>query len=829
MRLFRSSTYSPRSLRMIALAGMCLFPGLSLAADEGDLSKYLNKQSFDVIAELLNKGDIAYKKDDMKVAVLEYSSARKEASSKILPPRFKQAVEERYAQALAQLAHQEARAGKMDSAEKMIEEAYALAPQAPGVKKVKLQLADTIRFNPAASDELVKDVAGVKELLEKAFGSYELGDYDKADQYFESVLKIDPYNSAARRGMEKVEQGRQKYYNAAYDQTRSEMLNQVSAGWAQPVPLELGDIPDRSQSGPDNVAQSGMAGKLNSLLIDNVNLEDVNLLEAIDFVRRQARRVDTALNEVDRGVNIIADVGTASDPAAKAALERRFNVKLRNAPLSEVLRYIAEMSGTQVRVTPYATKLVLSNENAGDILMRTFKVSPDFFSSGGNVQQESSDPFSAGDSASSGLKVRHANPVEFFKNSGIQFPAGTSAQYSAGSSSLIVRNTPANLNLIEDIIAAKQAEKPAQVVIKTTIIEVSRRELHELGFDWVIAPMRIGEHTRRFIGGGTEGNGGDVYDNMGRPVGENSVPSNGVVTAGLRSGDDAFPDNSLDSIIAAGIDRMDRQQVRRRAPGIISARAVFSNGDIAVVMRGLNQNKNIDTLQQPQIIARSGEKASFSHIREFIYPTDYTEPQLPSSIGTDSGYRRRSVTIIDGVITNQSGGGSSSPTTFPVTPSHPTSFATKPVGVTLEVEPTISEDRMMVELQLVPTMVDFDGFVNYGSPIKTSMVTPDTEKGISSVTLSQNAILMPVFSRKSMETKVTIANGYTVVLGGLVKSKKEKFEDKVPVLGDIPYFGRLFRSEGEKTEEKVLIIMVRADVVDPSGQNVRSLTPDDPS
>lgn len=828
MRLFRSSTYSPRSLRMIALAGMCLFPGLSLTADEGDLSKYLNKQSFDVIAELLNKGDLAYKRDNMKVAVQEYSSARKEASSKILPPRFKQAVEERYAQALAQLAHQEARAGKMDSAEKMIEEAYTLAPQAPGVKKVKLQLADTIRFNPAASDEHAKDVVDVKGLLEKAFGSYDLGDYDKADQYFESVLKIDPTNSSARRGMEKVEQGRQNYYNAAYDQTRSEMLNQVSAAWEKPVPLELGDIPDHSQSAPDNAAQSGMAGKLNSLIIDNVNLEDVNLLEAIDFVRRQARRVDTAANEVDRGVNIIADVGTANDPAAKAAMERRFNVKLRNAPLSEVLRYIAEMSGTQVRVTPYATKLVLSNENAGDVLMRTFKVSPDFFSSSGNVQQESGDPFSAGDSASSGLKVRHANPVEFFKNSGIQFPAGTSAQYSAGSSSLMVRNTPANLNLIEDLIAAKQAEKPAQVVIKTTIIEVSRRELHELGFDWVISPISLGGNANRYIGGGTEGSGGDVYDNMGYSTGNHPLRHNGVVTAGLRSGDDAFPDNSLDSIIAAGIDRMNQQQVRRRAPGIISARAVFSNGDISVIMRGLNQNKNIDTLQQPQIIARSGEKASFSHIREFIYPTDYTEPQLPSSIGTDNGYRRRSTTIIDGVVTNQ-GGGSSSPTTFPVTPSHPTSFTTKPVGVTLEVEPTISEDRTMVELQLVPTMVDFDGFVNYGSPIKTSMVTPDTEKGISSVTLSQNAILMPVFSKKSMETKVTIANGYTVVLGGLIKSKKEKFEDKVPVLGDIPYFGRLFRSEGEKTEEKVLIIMVRADVVDPSGQNVRSLTPDDPS
>lgn len=809
MRLFRSSTYSSRSIRMIALAGMCLFPSLSMATNEGDLSRQLDKQVFGTVAELLNKGDRAYRANDMQTAVNEYEAARKEGTKKVLPPRFRQAVDERYAQALAQLAYQEARAGKKESSVKYIDAAMEIAPQAPGVRKVKLQLEDVVQFNPAASDKNAEDVAEVNQLLQKAFGSYDLGDFDQADNYFDSVLGIDSYNKAARRGKEKVDQARQSYYNSAYDQTRSKMLEQVSAGWETPVPPLLGDVLDTTQDQP-MPAQHDSESKQKKIIFENVNLEDVNLMDALDFVRRQARRYDKFSPEAEKGINLIADIGNSADPTTKTILDRRFNVRLRNAPLSEVLRYIAEMSGTQVRSTPYATKIVRVGADSGEVQMRSFRVSPDFFTSGDSAATEqNADPFGSGGS-SSGLSVRRSDPKSFFESSGIKFPAGTSVQYNAFSSTLMVRNTPANLDLIEDLIAVKQAEKPAQVIIKATFLEVSRKQVHELGFDWVIGLTSIGEklYPDRIIGGGTQGNGGDVLENMPPPAGNTPNPT-GMMTAGLRSGDEAFHQNSLDSIIAAGINRTQQKEYTKRAPGILSVRAIFSNGDISMVMRGLDQNKDIDTLQQPQIIARSGQKATFTHAREFIYPTDYTEPQLPSTTGNENN-------------NNNSNGAS----TFPVTPSHPTGFTTKSVGVNLEVEPSISEDRTMVDLRLIPEMIDFDGFVNYGNPIMSSMVTPDTEKGISSVVLSQNAILMPVFSKRRIETSVTIASGYTVVLGGLVKSKKEKFQDKVPIFGDIPYLGRLFRSEGEKNEEKVLIIMVHADVVDPSGQSVRSLTTD---
>ena len=47
-----------------------------------------------------------------------------------------------------------------------------------------------------------------------------------------------------------------------------------------------------------------------------------------------------------------------------------------------------------------------------------------------------------------------------------------------------------------------------------------------------------------------------------------------------------------------------------------------------------------------------------------------------------------------------------------------------------------------------------------------------------------------------------------------------RYEDKLPVLGDLPMVGRLFRSEGEEKIRKAFLMFVKVDVVDPTGRNV---------
>ena len=80
---------------------------------------------------------------------------------------------------------------------------------------------------------------------------------------------------------------------------------------------------------------------------------------------------------------------------------------------------------------------------------------------------------------------------------------------------------------------------------------------------------------------------------------------------------------------------------------------------------------------------------------------------------------------------------------------------------------------------------------------------------------------MPVFSTRRVETALTIYDGYTVAVGGLMREDVQNVEDKVPILGDIPLVGRLFQTKAENRIKSNLIIFVTAQIIDATGRPLR--------
>jgi general secretion pathway protein D len=143
------------------------------------------------------------------------------------------------------------------------------------------------------------------------------------------------------------------------------------------------------------------------------------------------------------------------------------------------------------------------------------------------------------------------------------------------------------------------------------------------------------------------------------------------------------------------------------------------------------------------------------------------------------------------------------------------------VGITLEVEPTVGPDGYTIDLILSPRVVEFDGFINYGSPINTvvTLVNAVGALGLSAnFRVTDNVINKPVFSTREVTTEVTVYDGQTVVMGGLMREDIQKIEDKVPILGDIPLAGRLFRTSVDQHIKRNLIMFVTASLLDPAGQ-----------
>ena len=228
-----------------------------------------------------------------------------------------------------------------------------------------------------------------------------------------------------------------------------------------------------------------------------------------------------------------------------------------------------------------------------------------------------------------------------------------------------------------------------------------------------------------------------------------------------------------------------------------------------MLMRGLDQKKGVDLLTQPSTVTRSGQASSIHIIREFIYPTEYEPPELPDTISSTELY-------VDGVFVGALGNNS-----FPVTPATPTAFETRPVGVILEVLPTADANKHYVDVNLNPSVTEFDGFVNYGSPI-TSPGSPD-EFGFSQPTvITPNAILMPVFSVMKANTSLTVADGQTIVIGGLMQESVQNVEDQTPILGNIPVVGRLFQSKAKQPVTTAIVFLVNVQLMDPTGRPFRN-------
>jgi general secretion pathway protein D len=108
--------------------------------------------------------------------------------------------------------------------------------------------------------------------------------------------------------------------------------------------------------------------------------------------------------------------------------------------------------------------------------------------------------------------------------------------------------------------------------------------------------------------------------------------------------------------------------------------------------------------------------------------------------------------------------------------------------------------------------------VNYGSPINT---TQNGLLGTETVEVTQNAILMPIFSKQTLSSTLDVADGATVVIGGLMQENVQNVEDQTPVLGSIPIIGRLFQSKARKPTSTAIIFLVNVELMDPTGRRYR--------
>jgi type II secretory pathway component GspD/PulD (secretin) len=133
-------------------------------------------------------------------------------------------------------------------------------------------------------------------------------------------------------------------------------------------------------------------------------------------------------------------------------------------------------------------------------------------------------------------------------------------------------------------------------------------------------------------------------------------------------------------------------------------------------------------------------------------------------------------------------------------------------GPLLDVVPYVLSDGYTVNLTLIPSVTEFNGYTT----------APNVANVTGGLNVVQLPVILPDFTVRQVLTTVNVWDGQTVVLGGLITSTTQDQKAKVPVIADIPIIGRLFQSQTKAAVKKNLMIFVTATIVDPAGNRVHS-------
>ncbi|MBP6865542.1 MAG: type II secretory pathway, component PulD [Candidatus Didemnitutus sp.] len=644
----------------------------------------------------------------------------------------------------------------------------------------------------------------IAALVARGRSQYLAGDPSAAAQTFARTLELDPSNADARDFLRRIA-NQSVDGNLARAQTSAQLLNEVARAWQRPGVYREPPPGSVTDSGP-----SPLLEKLNQIVLPAVNFSGMELSRVVSTLSTVSEEFDPT-GTAPKGVNIVLVDPTGANPAV--------NLTLRNLTLKRVLDFVTDSVGYQYEVQADAVVVRAGGEQTAldtqfypvsrsTVLRMTGRGGQ---SSGGG--SSTFDPItgtggSAAAAAPQNVESEGQAIRNFLQLAGVSFEGTPGSTLAFDGSQLIVTQTGRNLERIRNILARYSDVR--QVEIEAKFMEVQDGALEELGVNWNIgkkATQQSGASVTNYVTsnrsllGAFTSNSSGVQGAIVRPevqpvfndLNGDGVPQPGeVVTQGVDGLNIPILNNAP---LIPGTNNLGQA-----ANPLATITGIVGEFNVNAVIRALSQRSGTELLSAPKLTVLSGNAATITVAQELRYPQSYG--QVQSQVGTGSA----------------SGGGSAGVT---ITAGTPQEFTTRNIGVELKVTPTVEEDDYSISLDLNPKVTEFEGFVEYGG--QSVAVSGSTTVTVPS------GFYQPIFAVREVSTKVTIWDGATIVMGGLTREDTRKTNDKVPVVGNLPVLGRLFRSSGESAQKRNLLIFVTANLVSPGGslkkQNVQGLPP----
>jgi general secretion pathway protein D len=585
------------------------------------------------------------------------------------------------------------------------------------------------------------------DLPGRARAQYLAGDSTAAAQTFRAVQAADPDNADAAYFLARIAREAERGVRV---NTSRRMMNEVDQAWRRPGAPEATSVADDRT--PE---RSPLAGKLEAIVLPNVNFNGVELDRVVNTLSASSAEFDHAAEGV-KGVNIVLVDPAHVDPVVTVAL--------RNLSLRRVLDFITDSAGYEYEIQ--ADAVVVRPVGQAALDTQSFPISRP-----SALRMTGRGAGAAGTaSETEGQAIRN-----FLQQAGVDFETVAGSSLAFDGSQLIATQTPRNLERIRNILGRYRDVR--QVEIEAKFMEVQQGALEELGVQWNLATKSTQANATQ----AAFGTGGGINRSLADAF-RNATSSQLISISGAGQPDQGLSIPTPAPAIPGGV------MLGTAAGPLATVAGLVGEFDVQAMIRALSQRSGTELLSAPRLTVLSGNPATITVAQELRYPQSYG--QIQSQVGTGS----------------VSGGGSAG---VSITSGTPQEFTTRNVGVELKVTPTVEEDDYSVSLDLNPKVTEFEGFVEYGGPSVAI-------SGGTTVTVPPG-FYQPIFAVREVTTRVTIWDGATLVMGGLTREDVKQVSDKVPVLGNLPGVGRLFRSKGESSQKRNLLIFVTANLVTPGG------------
>ena len=670
---------------------------------------------------------------------------------------------------------------------------------------------DALRYCPEQADELQKRIAvyekrrdsvvqrsaysvgrlipdkgaqdyQIQVLLEQARRLAAVKDYSAALLKYNEILLIDPYNSDATQGRRGISRRMAKMGGERYVNTHRRVMAEVEWKYALPIIHEASGNSSNMVSGaavkPEALRASFIKPKLESIKIPNLGINNRPISVAVGYLQDQSRKNDPE----KKGVNIIyiGDVRSGDESA-----EDRQKRQEARAKRLEEKRKKQEESKRQNSEDDEEAEEETTNENEG-----------------------------ANDLADEPRVTLNADSERTLYQALTMLCQSAKPKLNMQIDDYAVVLTPADVTLSNMMLRSypvtisanweKETPEDISTKIKESLsVKSDGKTLFPKGSNIYYNP-----DTKRVSITNTRENHREIQ----KLLEEDFRPKDTTMVQVMVKLVD-INQNDLDELAFNWQLAVNAAKPRTNADGTLSSSMIMDannpllryynnagervGGDVngsllswvwqnekgtrvVASMFAMNQADSSDVLMSPRITVKEGTEGTINMIEVHHFPdSEWNDVDVPQS---DNAF-------------------------FYATAQPELEDETE-LGVDFKVKPIVNGNLITAEINV--NFKTLAGWSEYDTRVF------DEEGNVE----DGNFYRMPILNTPGIHTQITAKDGETIIAGGVVADETSSINDKIPILGDIPFIGRLFQSKGSKSSKRNLLVFVTFRLVKPDGTPV---------